>query len=868
MKRSSRNILCYLFLITGYFSLAQTTNNWYFGSPTVPNAGLRLSFPAGGGAPTVSRGFPIATEEGSSSISDASGNPLFYTDGVNVWDASTNTTFGTGLLGGSSSTQSAIVMPKPGATNEWLIFTSGQTGNNGVNYYTVSGTPGSFTISAATNLVPANIVGEGLFIIGSTRVGSSFWVIARDQGSTGVVRAWDVTNTGVVNATEVTSTLSNAGFTQTSYTSKIGTIKSNTCQTKLAFTYLNGDVDLTDFNTATGTVTANTARRINVASTGGNNGSYGIEFSPNDDYLYISNLAGNNVYQHDIANNTTSSIGTTTHEAGQLQAGPDGKIYMAINGEMISGNGYLGVINAPNSASPNFVANGLLVTTAANPNGYSFRGLPTFPKSLVVSQPILSPGAGTYCVNTAIPLSFSFAGALNPATVVWSTTGGGGTFSPSNTALSPSVTYTTTGSKTISVDFSDECGRTYSRNFTVNIINVATTTGSITCGGSCLTLTSPSSTAVWYDAAVGGNIIGTGTSATVCYASDAYTPGTLYVAESASASSTIVNNRTIGMPAASLSFAAEASPYGPVGFDVLADMLTLNSFNVMSWNTTGNFDVEIRNSANNVVFLKTYTITVANTPFTVNVNADFLNGSYNIRLINTTLQWYRNSWAGQTVANEMALPAGSLGATGRYSLANFNYNYKDFSVTTTCTNRTAVSKVCSLPVELISFTGKAVNSSIELNWITSSEIGNDYFDVQRSYDGIIFTSIGKVSGAGYSNTLLSYSFVDESLSMDHAYYRLVQHDVDGTQNSTDAILVQLSGADISIQPNPSDKEFTLTFTQAETAELVVMEITGKTIFTAIVNENQFRFGDAIPSGTYLAQITTSNGIYVKRIVKK
>lgn len=867
MKRSFTHIIFLLLLAACQVVSAQTTNNWYFGSPTVPNAGLRLSFPTGGGAPTVTRGYPIATEEGSSSISNTAGTPLFYTDGLNIWDASTNTTFGTGLLGGSSSTQSAIVMPKPGATNEWLVFTSGQTGNNGIHYYTVTGTPGSFSISAATNLVPASIVGEGLFIIGSTKVGSSFWVIARDQGSTGVVRAWDVTNTGAVNATEVTSTLSNTGFTQTSYTSKIGTIKSNTCQTKLAFTYLNGDVDLTDFNTATGTVTANTARRITVASTGGNNGSYGIEFSPNDDYLYITNLAGMNLYQHDIANNTTSSAGTTAYEAGQLQAGPDGKIYMAINGETNAGNGYLGVINAPNSASPNFVANGLLVTTAANPNGYSFRGLPTFPKSLVVTQPVLSPGAGTYCVNTAIPLSFNFAGALNTATVVWSTTGGG-TFSPSNTALAPSVTYTTTGSKTITLDFSDECGRTYSQNFIVNIINVATTSGSIACGGNCLTLTSPSSTAVWYDAPTGGNIIGTGTSATVCYASNTYAPGTLYVAESASATTTTVNNHTIGMASASLSGAAEGSPYGPIGFDVLADMLTLNSFVVKSWNTTGNFDVEIRNSSNTVVFLKTYTIATANTPFTVTINADFLNGSYTIRLINSSHQWYRNTWAGQTVANEMSLPAGALGPTGQFCLANFNYNYKDFSVTTTCTNRTAVVKSCSLPVELISFTGKAVNSTIQLNWITSSEIGNDYFDVQRSYDGITFTSIGTVSGSGNSNSVHSYSFVDESLSMDQAYYRLVQHDVDGTQNPTDAILIQLSGAEISIVPNPSEHEFTLTLNQGENAELTVMDITGKLIVRESLDSNQWSFGESLPTGTYIAQISTTSGIYVKRIVKK
>ena len=71
----------------------------------------------------------IATFEGCSSISDPAGNLLFYSDGRDVWDANhqlmPNADYysGSGLLGDPSSTSSAVIIPKPGDTNKYFIFT-------------------------------------------------------------------------------------------------------------------------------------------------------------------------------------------------------------------------------------------------------------------------------------------------------------------------------------------------------------------------------------------------------------------------------------------------------------------------------------------------------------------------------------------------------------------------------------------------------------------------------------------------------------------------------------------------------------------------------------------------------------------------
>ncbi len=80
----------------------------------------------------------LSTNEGCSSISDRFGNLLFYSDGTTVWNRNHIVMQnGNGLFGDSSSTQSAIIVPKPDDQNIYYIFTvdNALDGNNfGLNY--------------------------------------------------------------------------------------------------------------------------------------------------------------------------------------------------------------------------------------------------------------------------------------------------------------------------------------------------------------------------------------------------------------------------------------------------------------------------------------------------------------------------------------------------------------------------------------------------------------------------------------------------------------------------------------------------------------------------------------------------------------
>ena len=85
----------------------------------------------------------------------------------------------------------------------------------------------------------------------------------------------------------------------------------------------------------------------------------------------------------------------------------------------------------------------------------------------------------------------------------------------------------------------------------------------------------------------------------------------------------------------------------------------------------------------------------------------------------------------------------------------------------------------TLPIELASFIGVNKGSINVLNWTTSSETNNDYFNIESSVNGINWKTVGKMNGIGHSNSLQHYSWVDNDPAFPVTYYRLKQTDFDG-----------------------------------------------------------------------------------------
>lgn len=89
------------------------------------------------------------------------------------------------------------------------------------------------------------------------------------------------------------------------------------------------------------------------------------------------------------------------------------------------------------------------------------------------------------------------------------------------------------------------------------------------------------------------------------------------------------------------------------------------------------------------------------------------------------------------------------------------------------------SSLAPLPIELLHFDAACTNDEMVIRWATATETNNDYFTVEKSFDGQEFVPLSIVDGAGNSTGINEYAVTDNSFTTGTAYYRLKQTDYDG-----------------------------------------------------------------------------------------
>ena len=199
--------------------------------------------------------------------------------------------------------------------------------------------------------------------------------------------------------------------------------------------------------------------------------------------------------------------------------------------------------------------------------------------------------------------------------------------------------------------------------------------------------------------------------------------------------------------------------------------------------------------------------------------------------------------------------------------------FTDQSCSHSWTTNIPVTITCSAPVELLNFAGLYNHGNVDLTWQTATEVNNDYFELQRSVDGINFTTIASIEGAGNSSSILDYEHTDVGVSGTILYYRLLQHDFDGTIKASKIISVRLDkigSAPIVIMPNPFSSSFTLTKVYAEVATVSVYDVLGRLLEQKITSEGELSItlGEALSNGSYIVQYATTTNSYTLHVEKK
>mgnify|MGYP000082505637 CR=1 FL=1 len=115
----------------------------------------------------------------------------------------------------------------------------------------------------------------------------------------------------------------------------------------------------------------------------------------------------------------------------------------------------------------------------------------------------------------------------------------------------------------------------------------------------------------------------------------------------------------------------------------------------------------------------------------------------------------------------------------------------------------------TLPVEMLYFNAAFINGINKLKWATGTELNNDYFEIQHSTNGIEFSTIDKVDGAGTTLNERTYEFAHKSPKSGLNYYRLRQVDFDGNYEFSNITEVKSELTRLSIYPNPVQEQLNI-----------------------------------------------------------
>jgi len=189
----------------------------------------------------------------------------------------------------------------------------------------------------------------------------------------------------------------------------------------------------------------------------------------------------------------------------------------------------------------------------------------------------------------------------------------------------------------------------------------------------------------------------------------------------------------------------------------------------------------------------------------------------------------------------------------------------------------------TLPIELLQFNVKCINNQVIISWTTVTEINNDYFTIQRSDDGTNFINIGTLQGAGNSNSLKIYNFIDANPTGSISYYRLMQTDYDGKYKIFKPKAINTSYEEIKlvlqVYPNPANKGDNITIIadgleKERLSDIVIMDNNGTIIKQLQIRADDFHqtkitFDSSnLEEGMYLIWSQSNNKVVNKKLLIK
>jgi hypothetical protein len=178
-----------------------------------------------------------------------------------------------------------------------------------------------------------------------------------------------------------------------------------------------------------------------------------------------------------------------------------------------------------------------------------------------------------------------------------------------------------------------------------------------------------------------------------------------------------------------------------------------------------------------------------------------------------------------------------------------------------------------LPVTLVNFTALKKENNVELNWLTSSEINNMGFDLERSIDGKNWNKIYFAPGRGTYFSRTNYSFTDENAfeAGKVLFYRLKQQDFNGVFEYSTVRVVEKSieTENITFSPQPAVNELLIETSLTLGFNYTIINQEGKEVANGKITSASGKINiAALPPGNYYLRVMENNELYSTKMFVK
>ena len=268
------------------------------------------------------------------------------------------------------------------------------------------------------------------------------------------------------------------------------------------------------------------------------------------------------------------------------------------------------------------------------------------------------------------------------------------------------------------------------------------------------------------------------------------------------------------------------------------------------------------------------------TGMAIGINGPFVNGSNTFISYDLTGSWtsFSNGVNNQVASIPITNGPGTAGTTCSFiGLTTYpnNNNFYIENGTKGAVQRNIINNAVNvvLPVEITSFAATKDGAKTNLQWETTKEKNLSFYGIERSGDGISFSSIGTETPRATSQSeIMTYKFTDESPLSGVNFYRILAKDVNGDLNYSKVVSVAFPNEEavFKVFPNPATTRSSINILTSWNKEydFKIIDFTGRLIFQQLkLHSNNVEInGLNLAAGAYSYEITTANTNVVGKLI--